>query len=451
MDSRILKVILIFIAFYSQYRAQTIMNIHQNNGTVLQLPLNTIDSITYTINNPGNLSTILTNPIINITANSAETGGVISSDGGSIITQKGICWSTSPNPTTANFQTNDGNGNSNFISVLNSLTSNTTYYIKAFAINSAGTAYGNEISFTTNFALPTVNTLIIGNITGNSAVSGGEVINDGGSPIMQRGICWSILPNPTLLDSFTNDGNGIGVFNSTLNNLNPNTLYYIRSYASNIAGTSYGNEINFSTSMYFTGLGVNYDGYNYGSIILPNGQEWFTENLRTTIYSNGDPIPNDTIGYANGSLWSNLSSGAWINYQNDIQYENTYGKLYCGYAVNDSRNVCPSGWHVPSENDWNTFVIYVEPSADTTTGIYNQSNNGIKFISTSLGGNNASGFDVNYGGFYSVIQGWNPNVAKFWTSTNYNNGMRNRSISINGISNGGQPLTSGHSIRCIKD
>ena len=129
--------------------AQTIMNIHQSNGTVLQIQMNTIDSITYTINNPGNQATVSTLPIGNITSTSATSGGNVTNNGGTPVTQRGLVWSTSPNPTTANNSTNDGSGTGNFTSNLSGLTASTTYYLRAYATNSAGTAYGNELSFTT--------------------------------------------------------------------------------------------------------------------------------------------------------------------------------------------------------------------------------------------------------------------------------------------------------------
>ena len=154
----------VFISLLStQLMAQTIMNIHQSNGTVLQIPLNTIDSITYTNPNPGNLATISTTAISSITGTGAVSGGNITNDGGSLITQRGVCWSTNPNPTTADNTTLDGGVTGSFTSTLSGLTANTTYYVRAYAINSAGTAYGNEVSFTAgNNNLPCLGSLCIG-------------------------------------------------------------------------------------------------------------------------------------------------------------------------------------------------------------------------------------------------------------------------------------------------
>jgi hypothetical protein len=148
MKTQLLFLTLLFAGFASM-NAQTTMNIYQSNGTVLQIPISSIDSITYTINNPGNLATITTLPIGNTTSTSATSGGSISATGGSSVTQRGLCWSTSQNPTTANSSTNDGSGTGSFTSNLTGLTANTTYYVRAYAINSAGTAYGNQQSFST--------------------------------------------------------------------------------------------------------------------------------------------------------------------------------------------------------------------------------------------------------------------------------------------------------------
>ena len=135
-------------------QSQTIMRIHQSNGTVLQIPISTIDSITYTNSNPGSLATLTTLVIGNITSSSAKSGGAITADGGTPITQRGICWATTQNPTTANNTAVSGTGTSSFTANLSGLTANTTYFVRAYAINTAGTAYGNQLSFTTMEFVP---------------------------------------------------------------------------------------------------------------------------------------------------------------------------------------------------------------------------------------------------------------------------------------------------------
>lgn len=137
---------------------QTTMNIYQNNAPVLRIPLADIDSVTYTTSNLATLSTISAS---SITGNAAISGGTITNDGGTAITARGVAFGTAPNPTIANSKANSGNGTGNFMAYLNGLSPNVLYYARAFATNSIGTSYGNEITFTTDTASSPVTTIII--------------------------------------------------------------------------------------------------------------------------------------------------------------------------------------------------------------------------------------------------------------------------------------------------
>jgi|WetSurMetagenome_2_1015567.scaffolds.fasta_scaffold00376_13 hypothetical protein len=192
---------------------------------------------------------LATTTVSSITATTAISGGNITSDGGSTVSSRGICYLTSPNPTISNNVVASGNGLGLFISNLTGLIPETTYYIRAYATNSVGTAYGNEIIFTTNqIVIPTLTTSNITSITAGTAISGGNITSDGGSSVISRGVCWSINQNPTILDNLTDNGTGTGIFTSSLSGILPNTTYYVRAYASNSAGTAYGNEVNFKSS-----------------------------------------------------------------------------------------------------------------------------------------------------------------------------------------------------------
>ena len=96
-----------------------------------------------------NFATLTTANATNVTTALATLGGNITNNGSSSVNQRGVCYGTSTSPTTANSTTNDGSGTGSFSSNLTGLTAGTTYYVRAYAINSAGTAYGNEVSFTT--------------------------------------------------------------------------------------------------------------------------------------------------------------------------------------------------------------------------------------------------------------------------------------------------------------
>jgi len=190
---------------------------------------------------------VITSTVSNITQNSAVSGGNITSNGGANVTARGVCWSTSQNPTISGSHTTNGTGMGSYTSNLTNLTSGTTYYERAYASNSAGTSYGNQVSFTT-ISLPTVTTNAITNITQNSATGGGNVTSGGGATITARGVCWSTSQNPTISGSHTTNGTGTGTFTSNLTNLNTTTTYYVRAYATNSAGTAYGNQQSFATS-----------------------------------------------------------------------------------------------------------------------------------------------------------------------------------------------------------
>ncbi len=192
-------------------------------------------------------ASVITTDVNNVTENSATSGGNITDDGGDQITARGVCWSTSENPTVADSKTTDGSGTGSFTSELTDLSPFATYYVRAYVTNNVGTAYGNQVVFTTIAGSASVITVDASNITDNSATSGGNVTDDGGDQITARGVCWSTSENPTVADSKTTDGSGTGSFTSELTDLSPSATYYVRAYATNSAGTAYGNQVEFTT------------------------------------------------------------------------------------------------------------------------------------------------------------------------------------------------------------
>jgi hypothetical protein len=196
------------------------------------------------------IPTLKTTALSSITITSAETGGNVTSSGGEAVTARGVCWSTAHIPTVAGSKTIDGTGSGAFTSTIIGLTPNTTYYVRAYATNSVGTAYGNELSFTAQIAEVTLTTIPITEITESSAVSGGNITSNGGTTVTDRGVCWNTTGNPTTAnDKFSTTGSDgdLGTFISNLTVLTQGTTYFVRAYAVNSAGTAYGNEISFST------------------------------------------------------------------------------------------------------------------------------------------------------------------------------------------------------------
>ena len=191
---------------------------------------------------------VTTNNVTNITQTTATCGGNVSDDGGATVTARGVCWSTNQNPTIGNSHTTDGSGMGSYTSGITGLTQGTTYYVRAYATNSAGTSYGEQRTFITNSVnLPTLTTNSVTNVQQTTATCGGNVTNAGGGTVTARGVCWSTSQNPTINNNHTNNGSGTGSFTSYITGLSPNTTYYVRAYATNSAGTAYGDQKGFTT------------------------------------------------------------------------------------------------------------------------------------------------------------------------------------------------------------
>jgi uncharacterized protein (TIGR02145 family) len=205
-----------------------------------------------------------------------------------------------------------------------------------------------------------------------------------------------------------------------------------------------------------TGTVTDIDGHIYQTVQIGT-QTWMAENLRTTKYRNGDLIPNVT----NATQWSLLTTGAWVHYNNDSQYENPYGKLYNWFTVADPRNVCPTGWHVPTDAEWSTFINYLDPTAN---GGNNTNNAGgkMKSIGTQYwqspngGATNESGFSGLPGGyrlydgtFYLV-----GNYGSWWSSAEYDTASaltRFLYYSLGSVSRDHGYKEDGLSVRCLRD
>ena len=270
------------------------------------------------------LPVISSSQISNTTATSVNCTSTISSDGGALITAKGVVWSTNIGPT-INLTTKISNGSGSvgsFSSSITGLQNSTTYYLRSYATNIAGTSYGPELQFKTLSTTPIINTTYVSNIMSISASSGGNITSDGGSPITARGVVWNTSPGPTIsLLTLTKDSTGTGVFVSALKPLLPAKLYYARAYATNAQGTSYGNEIQFITASIIpsltttiassilstsatTGGSISSDG---GSPVTARGVVWSTDTMLTTSLST-KTVNGSGVGDFISSI-SSLSSG----------------------------------------------------------------------------------------------------------------------------------------------
>jgi len=250
------------------------------------------------------LPVLTTANVTEITHDGAVSGGNITDDGGAQVTVRGVCWATTSNPVATGLHTTDGPGPGTFASSITGLATNTLYYVKAYATNSVGTAYGKEVSFTTSVSsFASLTTTAASSLTATTASSGGDITDDNGSDITERGVCWSTTVNPTISDSHTSDGTGKGVFTSNLTGLTSGTKYYVKAYATNSAGTSYGNEINFTT---ISAPGIN-EVWIQGSAFTP---ATITVSAGTTIkWTNKDgmshTVTSTTALFDSGTIGNN--------------------------------------------------------------------------------------------------------------------------------------------------
>ena len=193
------------------------------------------------------LPEVTTAPVTDITQTSAKCGGEVTSDGGTIVTERGVCWSTSHNPTVNSHKVQADEGMGSFTCNITGLNAHTRYYVRAYAINIKGPNYGEEVDFVTGANPPTVSTGSVTNITTTSAMGSGNVTNDGGSDVTERGLCWSTHHEPTINGTHIEAGDGTGEFTAAMTNLTANTTYYVRAYAINGVEPAYGDEVEFTT------------------------------------------------------------------------------------------------------------------------------------------------------------------------------------------------------------
>ena len=347
------------------------------------------------------LPSVTTKTVTNILNSTAVCGGDVTSEGCLTVTARGVCWSTSQNPTISDSHTTDGNGTGSFNSSITGLTVGTTYYVRAYATNSMGTAYGTQRSFTTLSDLPAVTTNTVSNITETTATCGGNVTADGGAMVTARGVCWSTSQHPTINDSHTTDGNGTGAFTSSLTGLFAGITYYVRAYATNSGGTAYGNEISFTTSMSTpvdgdaipcpgTPTVTDHEGNVYNTVQIGE-QCWMKENLRTTTSPSTGTylIPSTNANYTytgKQARWYNNDSATYAPMNYGLLYNwnaavDTFNTAYGETSVNtdynktvsvnftsNRRGICPVGWHLPSDAEWTQLTNYVSSQSEYTCG-----------------------------------------------------------------------------------
>ena len=193
--------------------------------------------------------------------------------------------------------------------------------------------------------IPEVRTESVSKIKREEAIVEGSITSDGGGQVTESGICWSTRENPTIEDEKLPNSSKTNLFSLKILNLQPGTVYYTRSYATNRSGTGYGTTKTFKT---FDICVEDIEGNCY-TIFEHYGAYWMGENLKTTSYRNGDPIPT-TLPTTLDIVNEKNPKYQWA-YQGNDHWVDIYGRLYTWYAATDSREICPIGWHLPSKEE----------------------------------------------------------------------------------------------------
>jgi uncharacterized protein (TIGR02145 family) len=396
---------------------------------------------------------VATGDASNILITAADISGEII-DIGDGITQHGHCYGKTANPMITGTKTELGalTAAGTFTSKLTDLEPETKYYARAYCSHGSDTEYGSEINFTTASADP-------------PEVTTENVTSKGGTPVSARGVCWNTSSGTTTSNNKTTDGTGSGSFTSNLTGLTTNALYYVRAYATNAGGTSYGNERSFYATDEI--MVTDADGNVYFTVTI-GSQVWMKENLKTTKYNDGKTISNVT----DGTAWAALTTPAFCWYNNNAAtYKNTYGALYNWYAVNTEK-LCPTGWHVPGDGEWTTMENYLIANGYNYDGTTTENKiakalasatNWISSDYIGVPGNtdypafrNKSGFTGLPGGNREgdgtfIYLGYD---ANWWSSTNYNpetSWMRTLDYEHVYLLRYNHEKTLGFSVRCMKD
>jgi uncharacterized protein (TIGR02145 family) len=393
--------------------------------------------------------TVTTTIASSIAQKTAVAGGNVTSAGGGSIIAAGTCWSTTANPTISGSKTTDATATGSFVSNLSGLNAGTLYHYRAYATNSTGTSYGNDFTFTTLAPTPpVVTTAAVTSITNIAAVSGGSITSDGNGIISAKGVCWSTSTGPTVAGPKTNEGAGTASFVSNLGSLLPGTTYYVRAYATNSLGTTaYGNELSFNTKV------ADGDGNLYNYVVIGT-QTWLTENLKTTSYSNGVSI--GTTATPTTDISAELTPKyQWPPNGNESNVA-IYGRFYTWYVATDARNVCPTGWHVPTDGELETLKTTI--GGESVAGGKLKEMGLTHWQTPNTGATNdygftalPSGYRLPTGGFISFgfsFYIWSSEVDPSTPTFPWGQGAKyNDAVLLRG----GYPASDGVGIRCIKN
>lgn len=366
------------------------------------------------------------------------------------ITSKGFCWDTLKDPDFDKNMVDLGSGSQSYSFEITGLKPSKTYYVRAFATNASGTAFGESAVFTT-VTPPQITTGMPSVASYSSASLSAYATSSSTLSLLDCGVCYGTTHNPDLSNFKKSGGSTLNYF-TTVTNLTENTTYYVRAYATYYFGTVYGNEQTFVTPSAPVQYSVNgsftdNEGNTYHTVTIGN-QTWMAENLVVSQYYSGGSIP--LVG-GGGGTWNNTSFGARCNYADNTGYTSGYGYMYNYRAILDPQGIAPSGWHIPTSAEWQTLIDKLGGNSQAMQHFmindgswYNAYCSPTNYSAMSL---KSCGYRTSGGGDSEISMS-----VYYWTSDYIGSSASAFKFSYNcGISKQSLNLNSGCYIRCIKD
>ncbi|MBS1625497.1 MAG: hypothetical protein JST83_15830 [Bacteroidetes bacterium] len=300
---------------------------------------------------PAHIPIVQTGSVTGQSTTGGTGSGTVLYDGTLSVTARGVCYSTSPNPTIADPHTSNGTGLGAFTSPMTGLTGATTYYVRAYATNSLGTGYGEQVSFlTANPVVPTVAYTAALSPTSTTVTCTASVSSDGGATVTARGVCYGTSANPTIAGTHTVSGSGSGAFTSQITGLTTYTTYHLRPYATNSAGTAYGPDSTVTTPLHWLG-----EAFGGGIVFYIDGSGQHGLIAAAQDQSAGTPWQSTTGAYGFSINADNTATGA-ANTSAIMTFWTAATDTFAARAASSYHGGGFTDWYLPASTEMQTLI-----------------------------------------------------------------------------------------------